>query len=108
MSSAADENKHIQEVRALLGEDWYADYQANKPRLDYLGEYARLAKQLAEPFFGNQWYAAGTPVEIAAAWASLGYPLREAAPLIASGMFPNLVAAAGGKRSARRARGTGH
>lgn len=59
---------------------------------DYVHTYRARARQLtALPIIG-QWRALAVGAELAAAWANRGYLPDEAAPLIADGVTPDLVA----------------
>lgn len=57
----------------------------------YSTEYMAGATQLATYRLAREWMEAGVPAADAAAWASLGYQPVEAAPLIASGVTPQMA-----------------
>lgn len=54
----------------------------------YADTYRAIAAQLNTRAIIGDWYRAGIPAEIAAAWANAGYLPATALPLIAAGMTP--------------------
>ena len=52
----------------------------------YLAQFVAEARQANSPELGLEWMVAGRRVEVAVAWANLGYEPQRAAPLIAAGI----------------------
>lgn len=54
----------------------------------YSETFRSLATQLNTLRDARDWMESGTPAEVAAQWATLGYRASEAAPLISQGVTP--------------------